>query len=406
MSRRIVGRSLALLALCPFLATACSMGDASTAGWAGTVDTLATGTIVVRSPEQGIWDSASSWRIEEELRIGSMDGDGPDSFGDIAGIAVDGVGRIWVLDGQAQELRVFDADGRYVRTAARKGGGPGELRQAAGVFVTSDGSGIVVADYGNQRYARFDSVGRYLGGTRRPFIYRRFPLVGGVDSTGAVIEENIIYPTETTPQRAVAFRVDTAGVVTDTVDMPTYEAEMVMITNERGQPLQGLTVPFTPNLAYHVDPRGYLWHGVNDQYRLVQSSFAGDTVRVIERVATALPVTSKDVEEALEGWDEFERRGGRLDRSRIPKTRPFFDAMWTDDRGYLWVRPDAAGEQRARAFDVFDPDGRYLGRATTDFQLNHWVGPWVIGDRMYAVVRDSLDVQYVVRARIAGREGR
>lgn len=62
-------------------------------------------------------------------------------------------------------------------------------------------------------------------------------------------------------------------------------------------------------------------------------------------------------------------------------------------------------------FDVFDPDGRYLGevRAPEGFSLNP--SPYIRGDRVWAVVRDELDVSYVVRFRVVlggqgGGEGR
>lgn len=400
---------LGLVVASLLLVAACAPGDregAADRGWAGTVDTLPSGALVVRNPEQGMWDSSATWRIREELRIGSADADGPEMFGDVADLAVDSTGRLWVLDGQAEELRLFDADGRYVRTVARKGNGPGELAGAAAVLVMHGGEGVVVVDYGNQRYARFDTAGRYLGAVRRPFGFSRYPFVGGIDSTGAVLEQNMLYATASSPQRDVLFRIDTAGVVTDTIALPSFEPEMVVVRNERGQPLMSRVVPFAPQLAYAVDQRGHLWSGVSDKYRLVQRAFGGDTLRVIERAGAALPVDDAELEEVLATWEEFESRGARLDRSRIPSTQPFFGRIWPDDRGHLWVTPTLPREQRGRALDVFDPDGRYLGRATSDVLLNSWVPPRVIGDRLYAVVRDSMDVPYVIRARIDGRERR
>ena len=50
-------------------------------------------------------------------------------------------------------------------------------------------------------------------------------------------------------------------------------------------------------------------------------------------------------------------------------------------------------------FDVFDPEGRFLGPARADFMVG---SPLVfVGEYLYAVTRDDLGVPYVVRARIA-----
>ena len=110
------------------LGLSCTGSDARIE-WRGTIDTTAGGTIVVSNPAQGLWDSASAWRVVEELRIGTAEGSGPDLFGNVGAIEVDGLGRLWVAETQAQELRVFDREGGHVRTVGRKGGGPGEFRQ-------------------------------------------------------------------------------------------------------------------------------------------------------------------------------------------------------------------------------------------------------------------------------------
>ena len=109
-------------------------GDSDTGGrWAGTVDTLENGVVLVSNPATGIWDSTTSWRLIEETRIGSVDGDGPDVFSVVIGLEADELDRIYVLDRQIQEVRVFEENGSYVRTLGRAGEGPGEFRGADGL---------------------------------------------------------------------------------------------------------------------------------------------------------------------------------------------------------------------------------------------------------------------------------
>ncbi len=62
----------------------------------------------------------------------SPDGQGPKSFGRIASFAVDDRDWMWILDSQAKELRVFDADGGYLRTMGRAGQVPGNLSNRCG----------------------------------------------------------------------------------------------------------------------------------------------------------------------------------------------------------------------------------------------------------------------------------
>ena len=130
---------------------------------AATVDTLPSGALHVTSAPQGVWalTGAEPWRLVEDLRIGEFDGTGPYVFGSLRSVIPDPMGRIWVLEGQAFELRLFDAEGRFVRAVGRQGEGPGEFASNPCAFAGPDGE-IWVESGG--RWQRFDTAGVLLGG--------------------------------------------------------------------------------------------------------------------------------------------------------------------------------------------------------------------------------------------------
>ena len=66
------------------------------------------------------------WRTaHEDLAIGGDSDDPRYIFGRVADVAVDSRGRIYALDQQAQEIKVYEADGAFVHTVAGPGRGPG-----------------------------------------------------------------------------------------------------------------------------------------------------------------------------------------------------------------------------------------------------------------------------------------
>lgn len=72
-------------------------------------------------------------RIAERERvttIGTLDGPIATAFGNPTDIVSLPSGEVLILDAMAGEVRVFDANGTYVRTIVRKGGGPTELPDA------------------------------------------------------------------------------------------------------------------------------------------------------------------------------------------------------------------------------------------------------------------------------------
>lgn len=397
-------RLLALTFLAALLA-ACGAGEPrrGESAWSGTIDTLENGAIHIRNPAEGIWDRATAWRLEEELRIGVDDGDGPELFGRIADIAVDAYGRIYILEGQAQEIRVFDADGNFLRTIGRRGEGPGEFQGAAALLWGPDGH-LWVVDPNNARYSVFDTTGAYLTMYRRTSGMHMIPWPGGMDARG-YLTDITLDPTgggSAFRTALVTYRFeDQDPVPVDTIRPPEYDGDYFELRSESS--FTRASIPFAPRMVWRYDPSGSLWSGLTDRYRLIVQDLSGDTTRIIERPFDPLPVSSADREEALERMNWFTAQGGKLDASRIPRTKPAFQSFFTDPHGYLWVTPTTSKDETGRRFDIFDPDGRYLGSILNDFASTSYA-PVIIGDRFYTVTTDEFEIPYLIRARIIGRE--
>ena len=91
---------------------------------------LAVVAIVISGPPLG---AQARWSLVENLRIGSEE-DGPYLFTQIRGVAVGERGSIFVLEYRAQEIRLFDNQGKFVKRVARSGSGPGEIKNANGLL--------------------------------------------------------------------------------------------------------------------------------------------------------------------------------------------------------------------------------------------------------------------------------
>jgi len=382
-----------LLSLAPLVA--CSPSAASSR-WTGTVDTLPGGTVVVHNPAEGVWTPETTWRVTEDLRLGAVDAEGPQQFGRVMAVRVDPWGRIYVLDGHAQEVRVFDSAGAFVRTFGREGGGPGELRRPMTMLFDPAGH-LRVLDPQNNRISVFDTAGVYLDGLwmEGSFFTSRWP--GGYDDQGFFYN---FLPDFGADFRFVLVRFDSTLRALDTIPIPSYDGETYDYTSPDGNNSLSTGVPFAPFRVWQFQPGHAMWQGVNDRYRIVERSLEGDTLLVIEREYTPVDVTGADRDSALAGLEWFTKEGGKIDPSRIPETKPAYTAFFRDRVGNLWVLPFTTTARQGRVVDVFDPGGRYLGRLDLPFELE--TSPWpIVTDRyLYAVTEDELGVQYVVRGRI------
>jgi hypothetical protein len=352
--------------------------------------------VVVENDGHGVWAEGEAWQLREELRIGSLDAEGPQNFGRIMSFAVDDQGRAWILDGQAGEVRVFDAMGEHVRTIGRPGEGPGEFKQPLRVDIGPDGNAWVI-DPQNTRLSVIDPMGQYIEGKVVPGGFVIFPWEGGFDEGGDY------YAPIATFEPSFRFalgRFDDQYMPVDTIALPIdpVERRSFDIVSE-GRVRVSAGVPFQGRLLWRLSRQGTIWALVTDQYRLMEFTPEGDTLRVVSKVGEAVPVSEAEMAEAIEGLGWFTQQGGQIDVSKIPSEKPIANSFFIDQSGFVWVTRDE-GEEASRAFEVFNPAGQYLGTVVAPFRLQVSPAPIIKDDFLYGVVRDDFQVPYLIRARM------
>ena len=333
----------------------------------------------------------------EEWRLGRADGGGPDVFAMPAALEVDAHGRLYVLDAQAGEVRVFDADGGWVRTLGRSGAGPGELAQPMGMALSPEGR-LWVVDPGNARFMVWDTAGTLVGAEPRASGLTAYPWPGRFDARGGLWDVASGSGGLDAPPTLV--RLDPASRAPERVALPPFRP--ARFTAGRGGVMVTARVPFAPELAWALDGEGRAWSGTTDRYRLVLRDPSGDTLRVVERAVTRMSVAPAERDSAARALDWFTAQGGRVDVSRIPREKPAFVSLRTDDRNRLWVRATPAPGAAGAVFDRFGPDGRPEARVVLPMAHDDAMPLVFRGDHAYAVVVADTGVPQVVRLRISG----
>ena len=129
--------------------------------------------------------------VVETLRIGGPD-EGPYLFSDIRGLAPGSNGSVLVLDYKAQEIRLFDNQGRFVKRVARRGSGPGEIADANGLLVAPNGE-IWVNDPENSRWSVFSPNGDFVRQHILPINSYAYVWAAMIDAAG-VIHDPVFVP--------------------------------------------------------------------------------------------------------------------------------------------------------------------------------------------------------------------
>jgi hypothetical protein len=176
----------------------------------------------------------------------------------------------------------------------------------------------------------------------------------------------------------------------------------------------GTMGPFVRETTHAWSPHGYLVVGHTSRYAITLAR-SGRALR-IEREFTPVRVTAPEKSE-WEKWRDYFNREDRESKVQvtIPTTKPAFRALDVDEEGRIWVdryvvaekrppRPRAANDKRPQltwrepgTFDVFEPDGRFLGTVRLPPRTFIYVRR---GLHLWGTQRGDLDETYIVRFRI------
>lgn len=357
------------------------------------VDTLPSGRVVVTNDGTGVWTPETAWMLEEDLRLGRLDGGGPEQFAEIYWITTDTEGRIYVVENLDQEIRVFEPDGSYARTIGGKGEGPGEFRGAVALNWAPDGS-FWVTDYGNRRFSRFTPSGEFVDSWIRRTRGVIFPWNGGFVGD-QWIDWGLDRVDEPGPDRGFTMLYPIAFDPPDSYDtLPRLD--FMQFKGPGGRRLYGRN----KGVMLAQTPDGHIWFAHTDDYTLYKRTMEGDTLLEASIPNRKSIITDAQIDSMIrrsrEMGDPRDLQPDFYVRERRLVTRVLYDGA-----GHVYAMPEEEGVPEGTVIDVFDESGVYLGRMEFGEKvLTLAPPPHVTRNHVYGVVLDGLDVPYLVRWRI------
>lgn len=385
-------------------------------------------------------DRALALEARDVFAVGRADGGAEwELFGDVAAVAFDGAGNLYVLDREAAQVRVFDPAGRYARTIGRKGSGPGELQAATSMTITRAGE-VVVTDLSRQAFSVFRANGDFVRnvpfpeGTMPVGAIRAHPQ-GGV--TGAFRTMMMRRMGDGPPQsgpRQVDYRIYHVplgeGAEPRALAKAPGPQQNVQASGSAGNMNVRISRPpaFSPDLRWDVLNDGGVALTYTAGYSLAIVNPSGEVGHTIGRAIAPRTVTDEDREVERERIREAMASGtgmvmvragpggggtsvGRaaappasaiaaeVDALEFAPVVPVIDALRTDAGGRLWIRRDAKAPGEDGPIDIVGPDGRYLGTLPANVVIPDAFGP---DGRAAYIVEDDLGVERVVVRTLAG----
>ena len=394
--------------------------------------------------------------FEEVYRVGVLEGEAWEVFGEVNHVAFDATGNLYVFEGTmgllgSGNLRVlvFDATGGLLREFGSWGGGPGEFNRPVGFAVLRDGT-TVVSDIGHRAYQLFDASGAFqrmvrtggepgnvsVSGAIQPDPRGGAVFAGGRGGGPSVSIRSAggggpVAPPTSRPVTRV--RLGGKVVQTDTVVegwLPQRADMDDLVPNNVPAQLQDMLgrmpTVFEPRLLVGVLPDGGVVHSDSSAYALkVTPPSAWKVARIIWRPFLPEPVTpavERDYKErmaaaresrgaigGMPGVTMLEMRGaGEGNRPPVTATFqieqryyhevPVLRSLATTWDGRIWVQRRGEAPESDGPIDVLTAEGEYVGTYPTGAtDMPDAFGP----DGLAAFIElDEFDVASVVVRRL------
>lgn len=400
-----------LLSCVPILLNACT--DAATSADLSPVVRDSAGIEIVEHSAELI-AALPEWGVVGEPVVDLGGGDQPaEEFTSLRGAVRLPDGGLLLSEGGSNELRVFDADGNYRATWARRGQGPGEF---TGISTPMPGAAdsILVVDAQAQRTAVFAPDGRFV----RQVVHPRsaeatthLALMGHLPDGTLVLQSTNFGNAPTTlggPITRDTFAIVATGegaVALDTIALvPGPELFAVQFKEGEYEGI-GQGSPAFGRSTYTATSgvQGQILVGTNESNEV--RVYLGRSLRRILRDRTpARPVLEEHkvryrqdqeanyarsaVPEAVRAqWRENAARN-----ERFAEVMPYYERLLFGTDGSVWVEAKRQYDDEGRRYVVYGADGRAVARvAFPDRVRPLQVGP----DEMIGMWRDPDDVVHL-----------
>lgn len=369
---RDLARNACFIALGPMILGAC---DSSERMDDRVVRTDSAGVTTVHySSLPSLEESRIAISPEPDLIIGHEGTEPAYEFFRIAGVARVADGSLVIADEGSLQLRVFNSEGRFVRSTGEQGDGPGEFRTMGGFWVTG-GDSLVVWDGAAHRLTLLSPRGEFVRVARMAetsFTEFLTPTPKGVLRDGRVVA---VFPSPPRPSGGMPQRQPQLLAFT-TLDDDQWDSVRVIAGPEQLIEAVGDGISMTAHTfgAYPFAAAAASSVAVVDaaEFRIELYDTDGRLSAIISASLPDIAVTSEvldaHIERSLEQWppgmsdqarESFRQRVRNGPRASVlPKIR----AVVVDAEDRIWVeRFDLPGSRTSR-WEVFERDGTWVGR--------------------------------------------
>lgn len=323
-------------------------------------------TINPDHPLLGKWDLNPDKVWETDLENENL-------IASVQNIRISDQGKVVVLDHKNYKIHLFDDKGRIQVSFGTRGEGPGELKRLGSkdqLFL--EGEHIKIADQGKIHYywitGKFIKDIPYPGYLRPRALLGTKWLIGGPYVADNREQKLILYDFQTKNKHLI-LNYDTFQVADN--------------TPKKSRPI--VADGITPMMQVAAGNQR-IYYGINSRYEIYVLNLANHTVRSFGIQGRTKEKVSESFINWLKSlWKDYPAERVKYYLDALPDYTCYFDRIFVDRRGFVYVFMVNLDEDHQRVCDIFGPGGKYLYRSEIRMDPGYKIKRFCLRDRHLAL---------------------
>jgi len=348
---------------------------------------------ITKASGEGI-DQNSPFTLKEIKRIDFRDLPEKIDFTNPSRIAFNSKKELFVTDTGAHNIKVFDAEGRFLKVIGREGQGPGDLSLPSGI--TFNGTYIIVWELGNRRFSIFNEDGEFIR-----HLQSKEPVV--VWKLKSLENGQVLFET----REGYCEREKTVIHILDKELEKEDEFYSHPIKREHyeNKIKDDLKIPFGPLVSWAVMGGNKVVIGYQEEYRIDVFSPDKEKLFSIERKSKRIKVTQKDKKEYFSSI-VYMTNGQTVQGAppeirkytEFPKLKPYYKNILVFPENDIWVFLYTESSDQ-KLVDIFDRDGKFVKQI--EFEEGIGYRPVFAADgTLWTVIEDEEGYNVIVQYEI------
>ncbi len=337
------------------------------AEWGGTIEVVDAVT-VVKNPKEPMYGE-DVFSLEEEFSIGETEGREEYLFSEIRHLAISEDESIFVLDSKEDHIKVFDKEGKYIKTIGTPGQGPGELDRPSSICISQNE--LVVLE-GARRFSVFSLEGEFL---KHISTKETWALGASMDSVGNIVLTEGVMDPEYFHYKVKKVDVN-MNLLCEIAKTPAPDART------------GIN-PFMPFAYWRIDEDDNIVFGYPKDYEIQILNPDGKVIKKIKREYDPVEVTEQEEKERAEDSPP-------QIKYIFPKYHSAYYRFFLDDEGRIFVQTwEKIEDEEIYYHDIFDSNGKYVVKIPLRMR------PIICKkNKLYSIEEDEEGYQYVKRYKV------